>query len=504
MPPVRCVADPSCHCNAHPARRGVPVWIALLLLAGCASGPGETGRDTPADAACAEFFAELDRRVEGEGVRDGVGAPPSRWPYLRGSRFLDGMGDALDDPEVRRAWFDRAVERDRTARTLEIANLDPGVRAELSLPEGAADPAEAAVACGDRLRRADRVDHDDGPWAAVAEALTVPDDYITWQRAAGLYPVSRWFIGAGVARWQAGVRDAFGPGAAADADGPVYHPGGAADPDGLLAEAPRDALGWPELEPAEWQTLLRAHAPVVHMGADAPYNRMGRPGLDAAGLPVVDQAEPMVYTLATPMRIDGETLVQLNYVWWFSERPRDHWFDLLGGRLDGLTLRLTLDADGEVLLAETMHNCGCYHQHYPVAGLTPRSAPDYAERPLILPGPGPRVAGERLHLWLEDATHYVEHLAWGAAQPVGRRYAFADYDRLRSLPAGGGDGRRSLFRADGLVAGTERGERWFLWVSGVPEPGAMRQYHRHPTAFVGRRHFDDPDLLERIYVREAE
>jgi hypothetical protein len=27
----------------------------------------------------------------------------------------------------------------------------------------------------------------------------------------------------------------------------------------------------------------------------------------------------------------------------------------------------------------------------------------------------------------------------------------------------------------------------------------MRQWGRHATAFVGRRHFDDPDLLERYF-----
>lgn len=35
---------------------------------------------------------------------------------------------------------------------------------------------------------------------------------------------------------------------------------------------------------------------------------------------------------------------------------------------------------------------------------------------------------------------------------------------------------------------------------GVPEPGAMRQWGRHATAFVGRRHFDDPWLLERYFT----
>ena len=34
---------------------------------------------------------------------------------------------------------------------------------------------------------------------------------------------------------------------------------------------------------------------------------------------------------------------------------------------------------------------------------------------------------------------------------------------------------------------------------GVPEPGAMRQWGRHATAFVGRRHFDDADLFEKYF-----
>jgi hypothetical protein len=52
---------------------------------------------------------------------------------------------------------------------------------------------------------------------------------------------------------------------------------------------------------------------------------------------------------------------------------------------------------------------------------------------------------------------------------------------------------------EGRVAGTERLERWFFWPMGVPSAGAMRQWGRHATAFVGRRHFDDPDLVERRF-----
>ena len=42
-------------------------------------------------------------------------------------------------------------------------------------------------------------------------------------------------------------------------------------------------------------------------------------------------------------------------------------------------------------------------------------------------------------------------------------------------------------------------ERFFFWPTGVRSAGAMRQWGRHATAFVGRRHFDDADLLERRF-----
>jgi hypothetical protein len=36
---------------------------------------------------------------------------------------------------------------------------------------------------------------------------------------------------------------------------------------------------------------------------------------------------------------------------------------------------------------------------------------------------------------------------------------------------------------------------------GVASAGAMRQWGTHATAFVGRRHFDDPYLLESAFRR---
>jgi hypothetical protein len=49
------------------------------------------------------------------------------------------------------------------------------------------------------------------------------------------------------------------------------------------------------------------------------------------------------------------------------------------------------------------------------------------------------------------------------------------------------------------MRGTERAERFLFWPMGIASAGAMRQWGRQATAFVGRRHFDDADLLERRF-----
>jgi hypothetical protein len=45
---------------------------------------------------------------------------------------------------------------------------------------------------------------------------------------------------------------------------------------------------------------------------------------------------------------------------------------------------------------------------------------------------------------------------------------------------------------------SERAERFLLWPYGVASPGAMRQWGTHAIAFIGRRHFDYPFLLENL------
>lgn len=147
-----------------------------------------------------------------------------------------------------------------------------------------------------------------------------------------------------------------------------------------------------------------------------------------------------------------------------------------------------------------MHNCGCYHMFFPTAALMLHPDVDRgALEPPLVPQTAPALGpGERLVIRLAHRTHYIERVQ-ATRTADGTPYRLADYDELRSLPRPDGT-RRSLFAPDGIVPGTARRERWLLWPLGVPAPGAMRQWGHHATAFIGRRHFDDPDLLERLFA----
>jgi hypothetical protein len=137
--------------------------------------------------------------------------------------------------------------------------------------------------------------------------------------------------------------------------------------------------------------------------------------------------------------------------------------------------------------------------------LQERAPPDphveWAFSPARLPSLG---QGDRLLFRIASGTHALTGIA---ALPVdsaqGTAYALRPADDLRTLPQEGGTGRRSLYGPDGFVAGTERGERFLFWPMGIASPGAMRQWGHHATAFVGRRHFDDADLIEARFARVA-
>jgi hypothetical protein len=244
------------------------------------------------------------------------------------------------------------------------------------------------------------------------------------------------------------------------------------------------------------------YAPVWEVQTEAESDRIGTPAWTSRDQLAIDTRHPLAYTLLSFTRFGKEILTQLNYIIWFPARPKVNALDIYGGDLDGVNYRVTLDPNGEPLLYETIHNCGCYYEAYPTRRLTALDKIDYPEPPLILKAPELTLSEELMTVAMESRTHYVQHLYPLARQPYAESviYKLADYGELRSLPDSK-NRRRSMFGSDSLAPGSERLERWILWPTGVVSPGAMRQWGRHAVAFVGERQFDDPFSLEKMFIK---
>jgi hypothetical protein len=266
----------------------------------------------------------------------------------------------------------------------------------------------------------------------------------------------------------------------------------------ILVRAPIDPLGIPQLGADDREKLFETFAPIYEIATLGDYDRFGPLVWRAGPAPEVDVSHPIVYRRLAFTRYRNRVLVQLVCTIWFPERPPASSLDLLSGRLDGLIFRVTLDPQGRPLVYDTIHPCGCYHMFFPTALVKVRPSPhpgiEWAFVPATLPSVDPP---HRLALRVASRSHDLRGLRFDTRDD-GVPYGFAEDDALRALPTADG-GSRSTFGPDGLVPGTERGERLLFWPSGVVDTGAMRQWGRHATAFLGRRHFDDPDLIEQRF-----
>lgn len=494
------------------SRGCVSCLLVVLALAGCAVSPTPATPPAAADdaaLACRDWFTELDAAVDRAGVKDAQDRRIDGFPQLRVSRFAASFRDQLAHGGAGyEDWFRMLRDLGAEGHSVEIAHLPDGAWASWAgAPGGRSGVLVRTSACADLLSRIDL--GDPSRRALLLGRTAVPDDYSVAARVLGLYAITRIPFGAGVRRWQDETAARFSAVLRVDPSRATltrYVPDTAAtaEPEATLARAPRNALGVPQLDAALRDGLLDRHAPVIEVATEGGFDRIGALSIDRDGRPLVDAESPTVYRRIAFVRQGDRTLVQLVYLAWFSERPRAGPFDLLAGALDGFVWRVTLDEQGEPLLYDSIHACGCYHLFFPTTALRARPAPEDGTEWMFSPAPAPHLADEeRVLLGLTSGAHYLTALSTTATRD-GRAYGAQDEVALRSLAVNGvaDDGpRRSLYGEDGIIAGTQRGERFIFWPMGVRDAGAQRQWGHHATAFVGRRHFDDPDLIDRRFER---
>ncbi len=491
-------------------RISLPATLILLLsgLVGCAGLQSphrdHLGADDPALRECAQWYRALDRAVERAGVSDIGARRIDGFPYLRVDRFAASFGmSARERDDVKAAWIERLRELDDAGRRIEISNLPDKVLRELDA--GDRESLRTRLTdCATRLARVDLAGGASGE--LLGERARVEDDYSSLKRALGLYALTSLPFHAGVEYWQesaareiAAVRN----GKAAAAKLRYYRPPKA---DGysrnqvrdLLTSAARHPLGIARLSRQQRTRLFATYAPIFEIETAGDFDLIGEPYWSDGRTAQVDVTRPTVYQRIDYTRVGGQTLLQLVYVVWFQERPPEHWLDLLAGRFDGVAWRVTLAPDGEPVLFDSIHPCGCYHMFFTTPRIEAIAPPSDSIEWAFVPATLPRLAAdERLVVSLQSRSHYLRNV-WPGEAGAAEVYRFADYDELRALPLPDG-GSRSLFDEDGLVPGSARGERFLFWPMGIRSAGAMRQAGSQATAFVGRRHFDDPDLVEKRF-----
>jgi hypothetical protein len=448
-------------------------------------------------AECASLFADVDESILEAGVSDAQTGRVAGFPYLRTNRLFMTFNQQLSAGMVP-AWLGQMRKLDQEARHYELQNafsqsIERGVEAKLNT-------------CAEILLRADL--QDPGQIEKIKKAALVPDSYIWERRTLGLYTVSRLFVINGVKRLQKRIKAGFSQSSdALVTKGNIiaYTPEQSfALSDEMIAQlinaSNGNALSLPLFKKQDREKLFNHFAPVWELDVVDDNDIIGAPIWSDENEILIRKNEPRVYRHLSYVRVKGQILPQFNYVVWFSSRPPSSAYDILSGKLDGITWRVTVGLDGKVLIYDVMHNCGCYHMFFPMAATEIRT-PDNneMEEPVLVPQRAPILQQEqRIHVRIASGSHYVEALWAAVPKKNSEFYSFADYNELRSLSMKNGK-RKSLFGISGIVPGTNRRERWLLWPMGVENAGAMRQWGNHATAFVGRRHFDDADLFERYF-----
>ncbi len=472
--------------------------FVAFFLTGCATV--ETRPAAPTDdvlTACRMLYQEVDAAIDRAGVRDYGSSPVQDFPYLRTSRLLASFRGELTAQKHWTAWTTHMADLDAESRALELQNLPTSAKSRHNDTLG-----DELSRCRASLLAADLAQPERRKM--LRDAARVPDDYVTWWQVLGLYPLTAPFVSTRISAWHTETHNTFAtPLAELPIAGELVR--WASSPGALLA-APEvgeilhrslDLLGIPIPTGTDLDRIFDTFAPIWEVDVMDNNDRIGMARWDNG--PAVDVARPTLYRKVSHTRFGNQVLLQLNYIVWFPARPGN---DIYAGQLDGLNWRVTFGPDGEPWLYDVIHNCGCYHEFFPSRHLRLRNdLPTFYIEPPLLPQPAPEQ--QPLVLRIAPHTHFIQRIyhdespskLLSAVQPM----AWEDYDTLRSLPTA--DGYHSLFGKQGLIAGTERPERFLLWPMGIRSPGAMRQWGRHATAFVGRRHFDDAFLIESLFKR---
>ncbi len=448
---------------------------------------------------CQECMNRLDAKIKQAGVGDASSVPIPGFPYLRANRFLAALKENLKDEREKEEWVRWMQKLDLEDRKKEINDLPNLNQADR---EGLLARLEA---CSSGLLKNDQ--RSSNFYQTLYPLITIPDEYSFFRRAAGLYPFMVLPVAVVTDNSRKKIRSWYEtPLNDLPIDGEIktFVPEKRAFQDGkkireIIEESMRNPLNVPLPNSEQKKALVESFAPIFIQDVAASYDRLGQIVWKDHRVEVIPE-KPTVYYYISHAFWKGKPILQINYVIWYSERAGKRPPRIEHGHLDGLTVRVSLDTEGETFMVDVVNDCGCYHFFAPdrerVECVIPQPFRFDPFVPQWLPTISP---GERLGIRINSGWHQVQRLISVGESPGSISYTLVPYDVLEALPHEDGQ-RESIFDAKGIAKGSGRVERYILFSMGIPSIGSMRQRGHHAIDLIGRIHFDDPYLFDHHFV----
>lgn len=465
----------------------------LLVLTACSHEP-QTNPFTgfyKGYATCRTDIEALDARIAKARVGNAEYYRPPGFPYFRTDRVLASLSHELNSQDAIWEWTRRMRELDMEAREYELLglNLDRDEYAVLH---------DRMSNCGRVL--ADVELRDEKNWKQLLKAVRPADDYSNFSRSIGLYsllaPRKEARIEADLRTWTASYTAAL---PSTGDNGAALKTWKAKSGDKLeLTAVPSlieiNVLGYPGLIGSGWRTLAQSYAPILWTETRGDFD--GPAALQYAAqahTPDAAPSKPVVYYQLGYTRFGGHTLIQVSYYVYFSTPEGAE-----TAPVDGLVWRVTFDPTLRPLVYESMHGSGRDHRWYPIQPLATKVVAEGEEPQFIAPELAPE---SNAALRIASTTHAVTRVVT-AAQATAEsidEYELRGYEELYTLTTADGK-TRSAFDPDGMVWNAKGIDPNGGFSSGIRNAGAIRQAGHFPLAHIGKRHFDDHDILSAAFV----
>jgi hypothetical protein len=482
--------------------------LPILFITGC------TPQITPQDdtRSCATLFDVFDRQVERHKTGDAATERVTGFSYLRSDRFLAHRMRQADSNEEQRYLAQQMRQRDLDSRYRELLRLPHEVQQQLALwaPDSTILALKATLSrCSAQLMQEDFQNEE--VYQRLKKAVAIKDDYHGWRRAVGLYPLFvlpvSWLADNAHEEIQHSVAT-FDESMLKPETTLVYRPNSrqplAVKAIRAMLTASRDNIaGLHQLDDDDRQRLADSFAPILRQVRQSDSDRIGTMIAlgqdDDTPLFHVDTDQATVYYYFSETLLQNTPALQINYVFWYPGRYNGASSWIERGHLDGITLRYTLNCQGEVVMVDLINNCGCYHGMVPDPQFFDLTTLKQADKKEQILQPLPATAERQRRLF----TFSPRHLLLNAAVdiPVAgeeHSYQLLPYEQLEQLPTEQG-AVTSLFDPQGIVPGTRRVEAGLLFSMGIQSVGSMRQRGHQPITLIGREHFDDPELFDTIF-----